>query len=116
MFLLLLVGNDSGIISYLANNADALKGLEYSRALETEADDNGMRLMANSGLNTQGMMQLMELLQKETVGKEPAAFMSTHPVFKDRIENIQKQLLKYPAESENNPAIRKLFHDLYEEW
>jgi predicted Zn-dependent protease len=75
-----------------------------------------MRMMANSGLNTEGMMRLMEMLQKETVGKEPAAFMSTHPVFKDRIENIRKEMVKYPASSQDNPKLKKLFHDLYEEW
>lgn len=116
MFISLLFGNDSGILSYIANNADALKGLEYSRSLESDADNNGMRMMAGSGLNIDGMMRLMEMLQKETVGKEPAAFMSTHPVFKDRIENIRKEMIRYPATSQDNPKIRKLFHDLYEEW
>ena len=116
MFISLLFGNDSGILSYIANNADALKGLEYSRSLESDADNNGMRMMAGSGLNTDGMMRLMEMLQKEAVGKEPSAFMSTHPVFKDRIENIRKEMSKYPAASRDNPKLKKLFHDLYEEW
>lgn len=116
MFLLLVVGNDAGIISFLAENADALKGLQYSRALETEADNNGMRLMNASGLNTSGMMQLMELLQKETIGKEPAAFMSTHPVFTDRIENIRTQMKHYPDSTSGNTTLRTLFHDLYEKW
>jgi len=116
MFISMIFGNDSGILSYIANNADALKGLEYSRSLESDADNNGMRMMAGSGLNTDGMMRLMEMLQKETVGKEPAAFMSTHPVFKDRVENIRKEMTKYPAASKDNPRLKKLFHDLYEEW
>ena len=116
MFLLLVVGNDAGIISFVAENADALKGLEYSRTLETEADNNSMRLMAESGLNSNGMMLLIQLLQKEAQGKEPAAFMSTHPVFKDRIENIRKEIRKYPAAGESSATIKKIFHDLYEEW
>ncbi len=116
MFISLLFGNDSGILSYIANNADALKGLQYSRSLESDADNNGIRMMANSGLNTEGMMRLMEMLQKETIGEEPSAFMSTHPVFKDRIENIRKEIVKYPASSQDNPKLKKLFHDLYEEW
>ncbi|MFM9908334.1 MAG: M48 family metallopeptidase [Chitinophagaceae bacterium] len=116
MFLLLLVGSDAGIVGFLAEKADALKGLQYSRALETEADNNGMQLMYDSKINAAGMLRLMELLQKGTIGKEPAVFLSTHPVFKDRVENIRRQLKKYPAEKENSIAIKKLFHDLYEEW
>jgi len=117
MFIVLLTGNDAGIIGYVAENADALKGLQYSRSLETDADNNGMRLMASAGLDPIGMKRLMELLQKESPGKEPAAFMSTHPIFKDRAQNIQKQLTLYPfTAQENHQRIKQLFHDLYEAW
>lgn len=117
MFILLLTGNDTGIVGYLAANADALKGLQYSRSLETEADNEGMKLMAGSGLSAEGMLQLMNMLQQETAGKEPAAFMSTHPVFEDRLENIRTQMKNYPpASSGNHPELSKLFHDLYENW
>ncbi len=114
MFLLLLVGYDDGMVRFFAENADALKGLQYSRALETEADSYGMLLMAESGLNTNGMLQLMEILQKETAGKEPASFMSTHPVFKDRMENIRIEMGRYPKPSIINSTLSKLFHDLHE--
>lgn len=115
MFIMLILGNDSGILSYIANNADALKGLEYSRSLETEADNNGMALMARSGLDVEGMHHLMEMLQKEANGNEPSAFMSTHPIFKDRLTNIRDQMKKYPAPTaERNTRIKTLFHELYE--
>src|SRR5205823_5662759 len=55
MFLSLLMGNQASIVSVVVNNADELKGLEYSRSLETEADNNGIQLMANSNINVQGM-------------------------------------------------------------
>ena len=45
MFISLIVGDQSGIASVVVNNADALKGLQYSRSLETDADDNGLQLM-----------------------------------------------------------------------
>lgn len=114
MFLLLVVGSNDGIVRFFAENADALKGLQYSRALETEADKFGMQLMAENGVNTKGMLQLMEELQMETIGKEPASFMSTHPVFEDRIENIRIEMNRYPAPSIINSTLNKLFHDLYE--
>lgn len=115
MMIMLIVGNDSGILSYLANNADALKGLQYSRALETEADNNGMRMMAENHIDVGGMDRLMQMLQKESVGEEPSAFMSTHPVFKDRIENIHLEMKKYAGTSlPASEKLRSLFHQLYE--
>jgi predicted Zn-dependent protease len=63
------------------------------------------------------MLQLMNMLQQEAAGKEPAAFMSTHPVFKDRLENIRAQMKNFPTPSSGNrPDLSKLFHDLYENW
>jgi beta-barrel assembly-enhancing protease len=117
MFILLVTGNDAGILGYLAQNADALKELQYSRATETDADNNGIKMMAASGIDTEGMLRLMEMLQKETPGSEPAAFMNTHPVFKDRIENIRKEIARYPSSStEPDVKLKSLFHDLYESW
>lgn len=115
MFIALIFGNDSGILSYIANNADALKGLQYSRALETEADNSGMRMMAASNIGVDGMRRLMLMLQKESGGEQPAAFMSTHPVFEDRIGNIEREMKKYPAGNQAlSEKLRVLFHEIYE--
>ncbi|MBC7848294.1 MAG: M48 family metallopeptidase [Chitinophagaceae bacterium] len=116
MLLLLVIGSDAGIVSFIADNADELKGLEYSRALETEADNEGMRLMTNAGINPAGMLRLMEILQSGSTGNQPASFLNTHPVFEDRIENIRQQIKKYSADGDNSAELRKLFHDLYENW
>jgi predicted Zn-dependent protease len=114
MFLALVLGNESGIASVVVSNADELKELQYSRSLETEADDNGMQLMDKNNINPQGMLRLMQLLQQETGGAEPAPFLSTHPVFKDRISNIEKQLQQLPAVTTHNENLKKLFHSIYE--
>jgi predicted Zn-dependent protease len=114
MFLALITGNQSGVVSVVVDNADQLKGLEYSRSLETEADDNGLQLMSKSHINTQGMLWLMELLKKESGSLEPSALLSTHPVFTDRINNIKMQLQKLPEETTQNAELKKLFHELYE--
>jgi len=114
MFISIIVGDQSGIASVVVNNADNLKGLQYSRSLETEADDNGLQLMEKSSINPQGMRRLMQLLQKESGGGEPAAFLSTHPVFKDRIQNIETQLKQLPAVTTANDSLKTLFHSIYE--
>ena len=114
MFLALITGNQSDIMSVVINNADQLKGLEYSRSLETEADDNGLRLMTISHINTQGMLWLMELLKKESNSAEPPALLSTHPIFTERIEHIRAQLKTLPDNQTQNPQLKELFHQIYE--
>lgn len=114
MFLALIAGNQSGVISEVVDNADALKGLQYSRSLETEADVNGLHLMAGNNINPQGMMRLMQMLQKESGSAEPAPFLSTHPVFKDRIRNIEDQMRQLPAVTATNDSLKTIFHSIYE--
>ena len=114
MFLSLILGNHSGIISVAVDHADELKELQYSRSLETEADDNGMRLMVKSDINAQGMLKLMQLLQQETGSAEPAGFLSSHPLFKERINNIEKQIQQLPAVTTRNEELKQIFHSLYE--
>lgn len=114
MFLALVLGNESGIASVVVSNADELKQLQYSRSLETEADDKGMQLMAKNNIDARGMLRLMQLLQQETGGAEPAPFLSTHPVFKDRIQNIEQQLQQLPVVTTTNENLKKTFHSIYE--
>jgi Zn-dependent protease with chaperone function len=115
MFISIIIGDHSNVATAVVNNADALKGLQYSRSLETEADDNGLQLMEKSRINPQGMMRLMQMLQKESgSGGERAAFLSTHPVFKDRIQNIETQLKQLPPVTTANDSLKTIFHSIYE--
>jgi predicted Zn-dependent protease len=115
MFLALIIGNESGIISVVVGNADELKGLQYSRALETEADDNGLQLMAKSHINVQGMVRLMQMLQKESSDSpQTPGILSTHPVFKERIDNIKQEIQQLPATPTENGELKKIFHEIYE--
>jgi Zn-dependent protease with chaperone function len=115
MFLLMIVGGDAGIAGYLADRADNLKGLQYSRELETEADNSGISLMRKSALNPAGMLQLMELLEKEAAGKETSALLSTHPIFQIRIKNIRQKLLQQTSgDPASSPRLAQLFHEIYE--
>ena len=116
MFLALVFGNDAGIANIMINNADELKGLAYARALETAADNDGLQLMAKSGMDPNGMIRLMELLQQESGGHEPNSLLSTHPVMADRIRNIKKQMRSLTPVQKDNTALKKLFHDIHEQW
>ncbi len=116
MFLALIFGNESGIVNVMIDNADELKGLQYSRSLETEADNNGLQLMAKSGLDTGGMVRLLELLQKETGDNETSSLLSTHPVMTDRIENVKKQMQSLTPEQKDNAELKKIFDGIYQQW
>ena len=117
MFLLMLVGNDSGMIGFLADNADELKGLQYSRALETEADDGGLQLMETSQLNGNGMLELMEILDDQTKDKDqPSNFLSTHPVFEIRIAHIKEQLKTAVQKPKAPSAIQEAYNELQSSW
>jgi Zn-dependent protease with chaperone function len=109
MFLMMIVGNESGLAGFLVDNADNLKGLEYSRSLETEADNHAIALLHSVKIDPTGMLGLMEILQKETEGKEPAAFLSTHPIFKRRIENIKNQIKKSHIEVKKTVLSDSIF-------
>lgn len=109
MFLMMVIGSESGLAGFLVDNADNLKGLEYSRSLETEADDHGIHLMYSANVNPAGMLGLMRMLQEETKGKEPAAFLNSHPVFKSRIDNIRQQIKKTNIKAEKNELLNSIF-------
>jgi beta-barrel assembly-enhancing protease len=114
MFIALIIGNESGIASVVVDNASALKQLQYSRSLETEADNNGLQLMAKNNIDVQGMVRLMRMLQQQSSGAEPSPFLSTHPVFKDRIGNIEEQIRQLPVATTTDDSLKKLFHSIYE--
>lgn len=116
MFLMLIIGNESGVASFMVDNADNLKGLEYSRSLETEADNYGIRLLRTNEISPAGMLTLMEILKVETKGKEPAEFLNTHPVFKTRMENIKKQIQADRISTAPHKTLDSIFEKLIASW
>ena len=112
MFIMLLVGNDSGIATFLAENADALNNLGYSRSLETEADNKGMELMASRSLDTRGMLELMKILQGSAGDEEPNSFLSTHPVFTARIKNIEERTRQLQSSGQSDQRLNAIFDKL----
>lgn len=114
MFLFLLLGNNSGLVTEVAGQLDALKGLQYSRTLEYEADEKGMEYMTKSRIDPLGMLRLMEMLQKETKGTELPGFLQTHPLHTDRIAAIKRKISDQVPGQSMSAKARKLFHELYE--
>lgn len=91
-FLSLVIGDISALAALVAERADDLRGLAYSRSLESEADAVGMERMAANGVDPQGMIALLGLLEREAYDMpEGLAFLSSHPLTTERIAEATRK-------------------------
>lgn len=113
-FLSLLVGDAGAVSAVLINNADNLRSLSYSRSLEKEADENGLQLLTQRGIDCSGFTNLFLLLKKESGKEEPSEWISSHPNLDNRIDNIKQNKNCKSAKAKNHPALEALFLKLKE--
>jgi len=87
-------GDIYGLSGWAVSKADEFKQLDYSRDLEAEADQNGLQLMISNQVSPKGMLDLLEVLKKEST-EVPAMmkYLSTHPEIEARIEAVSKDPL-----------------------
>lgn len=87
-----LFGDITGISAGILSQAEQFEHLNYSRSLETEADNNGLNIMLANQIDPRGMLDLLRLLKAE--GAEMPRLMkylSTHPDTDSRIANISSR-------------------------
>jgi hypothetical protein len=84
----------------LAGNLTLLK---YSRKQESEADDHGMRYMAEAGFSPRGMVRVMQKLGSLTRSSKLTAFLSSHPEPGSRVAHNQKSLSNFGTEIVSQP-------------
>ena len=113
LFLSMLLGDVNAVVAVLVENADNIRNMSYSRNLETDADQHGMERMAAAGVDPQGMVQLLELLEAET-DEVPGAlsFLSSHPLTEDRIAKAQANTTKNSGPFSTDPELERLFDSL----
>ena len=72
----------------------------FGRKQETEADYLGLIFSSLAGYDIRESVKLWERMAEKNKGKEPPAFLNTHPSSKKRIENlsnwINKVIIEYP--------------------
>ncbi|MFN8298656.1 MAG: M48 family metallopeptidase [Chitinophagales bacterium] len=109
----LFLGDATGVAAVVVQNADQLKQLSYSREFESDADKNGLQLLAEQHINPQGMISLFEALQKEEKqhGEFPG-FLSTHPLTADRIAEIKAEINTKHFTIQQHPDLDSLFNEL----
>lgn len=114
LFWYFILGSNSGMAGYLIEQGESLKSLGFSRELETESDTIGLQRMADAGIKPDGMLQLMELLEKNSHGPEPIGLLSTHPLLEERKATIKKLLPKMRVQTRDSEELKRLFHEIYE--
>ncbi len=112
IFLSLLIGDAGAISVVVLNNANELKNLSYSRSLESEADREGVQLLAGRGINCNGFVQLFRLLQQQQRDMQPAEWMSSHPDLNKRIRNVQRLGACTGSATQKDTALHTLFLQL----
>jgi beta-barrel assembly-enhancing protease len=95
-----VISDFSGVSALILENVNTLRSLSYSRSLETEADTEGMNIMMQNNVDVNGMKHLLETLQK-AAGDMPSqlSFLSTHPLTRKRIENVQQFISQHPQQN-----------------
>jgi predicted Zn-dependent protease len=97
----LVIGDVSGLAGVLVENADNVRSLQYSRELETEADNFAFEQLDQHRVNPQGIIWLFESLtkahEKNEIQISVPEFLSTHPDTQKRIENLETLLKNKPS-------------------
>lgn len=107
----LLLSDVNGIMAVLADNAQQLHSLSFSRKFEQEADEQGLKIMMNNHVNPNGMARLFEQLEEENDLEIPE-ILSTHPVTDERKKHIEKIISKSTYEIQANEKLSMLFEKL----
>jgi len=114
IFISALFSDVNGVMTVIADNANNLNNLTYSRKFENEADKEGTLLLIRNGINPDGVISLFGVLKEEEneVMSAIPDFFSTHPDTNKRIENINKLIKEQPFVEKQNLQLKKIFSKL----
>jgi beta-barrel assembly-enhancing protease len=108
----ILFNDVSAITATILGNTQTLRGLDYSRSAEKEADEYGMKLMLENNVDMSGMKKLMEILEKQGGVPENISFLSSHPLTTKRIEAAENFIRKHPQKTVADNDLQLLFRRL----
>jgi predicted Zn-dependent protease len=84
----------------LADLANQMMQLRFSRADESQADEKGLEFMTDAGYDPRAMIDVMKVLKEVSAGGSTPEFLETHPDPGNRIEAIQKWLTENPYQAQ----------------
>jgi predicted Zn-dependent protease len=87
------LGSNPGLANLVMQAYGIGVALPFSRSQETEADRIGLILMAKAGYDPRVAIDLWQRMEKKDGGKgAPPEFLSTHPGYETRIQNLRSFL------------------------
>jgi predicted Zn-dependent protease len=113
MVVSLLLSDVNGVMAVVADNAQQLHSLSYSRGFEQEADEQGLKILMDNKMNPNGMIQLFEQLEKEHDVYIPK-IISSHPLTAERKKNMQKIISTTKYDVKNNEKLNAIFEHIKE--
>lgn len=108
IFLGLLFGDFGSVSTVLANQADNLKNLNYSRSLEKEADLGGLSLIEERKIDPKGFADLFGHLKSASPPASLPELLASHPDIEKRMEYIRA------AANNFQPEEHKELYDIFE--
>jgi predicted Zn-dependent protease len=87
-------GREAAMVAAMVNQMTQLK---FSRGDESEADQYGLKYMAQAGYDPTAMLDVMKILKEASQGNRQPEFLATHPLPATRLQEIQDTLQQdYP--------------------
>lgn len=95
--IMVVLGNQQGLIGPLERLGMQITTLQFSREKETEADLHGLHLLHQANISPAGMIAFFERLAKNE--GTPIALLSTHPMSAGRAARLNKEASSLPMTS-----------------
>ena len=108
-------GDLTGLAGVLAENANNLRDLSYSRDFEREADKAAHEFLCRNQISQKGITGLMEIMNKDakSSGAEMPEFLSSHPLTEERLETAKAEIKSRPCKTRSEDAtLQALFEEL----
>jgi len=93
---ILLGGGHNGIVNSALNIAGGLETMNFSRAVESAADQKGAYTCAQAGYNPWGLVWLFQNFEKADTGGSMEA-LSDHPTDQHRIDDLERLFRNNPG-------------------
>jgi len=94
----ILLGGQAGAAAIISSNASLIGDqLSYTRDFEREADAFGIKILAKSGFDPNGMPEFFKTLKNKTrlLNSNAPEFLRTHPLTINRISESESRAQKY---------------------
>ena len=103
-----LLGDISGLSAVAIWRGATLAELGFSRDMESEADEQGVHLLAAAGIEPSGLRDFFQMLEKDEASEQRSTwerFLSSHPVTKERIAAVEELIAEKPLTAAKKSSL-----------